>query len=686
MTPDLLARKQTAFVLWRPGNTATPPKLIIGTFKAGTPPTLNGARSIPLARVAGSPDLYQVAAAACGLVDGTTYHYWFEVADSNVYMGPTGNPIRITDPTAFSVDWRLTFAFPPPYSPAPDPGAILRAAAVVRFAGGKLWPADADGEVLATFASQPDVPSSSLPPNESLVIYELATAWTRTGAATSGTSVGVGTFRDVLALVDRSSSGANFAAVAAVSSGAHLLDLGVNALELLPPEDTYTDRSKWGYATSNYFAPDFDLGHPDAAGEAAPSTALADLLALIRACHGKGIRFFLDAVMSFSNEDAYKIANYLDFHVEYKTSDPELAGRDGNGGDLWKLRYAPATYDPITGASGSTFPARRHMILHLLHWLAFFHVDGLRLDSVVNYQCWDFAADIRDLSRQAWNDRWTAELGTTPGADARFLVVGEELSLPLGLLADLDSLWNDDFKYIARSVILGNNWSGEPSFEWSVRKLIDCRNLGFSRGYQAVNYLGNHDVGNGGSQRLYTYLDDNGVTDKQAPLQLGFVCLLTAVGVPMILAGDEFGQPQEVTQLTDANKQLDAVNFDLMTDPWRADLFAYVSRLVKLRTACPALSADDTDFIHVDFDDGKRVLAWLRGRPGVDDPLVVVANFSSWGTTNPTNPGARYHVPNWPALPAGKSWWEVTQGRAVPLAWAGEEPLYPWEAKVYQAK
>ena len=239
-------------------------------YKAGTPPTLGGAKTLPLAPVAGFPDLYALDVSACGLTNGQTYHYWFEVADTDVYFGASGIPLRITDPTAWSVDWRLTFTFPvPPYPPGSN---LQRPAAVVRFAGGKLWPADADGTALKTFADLPDVAASTLPPNESLVIYELSTAWTRLGATPTGTNVGVGTFQDVLALVDPVAPGANFAGVSALATGAYLLDLGVNALELLPPEDTYTDRSAWGYATSNYFAPDFDLGRPQSeAPSAVPS-------------------------------------------------------------------------------------------------------------------------------------------------------------------------------------------------------------------------------------------------------------------------------------------------------------------------------------------------------------------------------------------------------------------------------
>jgi hypothetical protein len=50
-----------------------------------------------------------------------------------------------------------------------------------------------------------------------------------------------------------------------------------------------------------------------------------------------------------------------------------------------------------------------------------------------------------------------------------------------------------------------------------------------------------------------------------------------------------------------------------------------MSRVLPIfRTHSAALAVNDTDFIHVDFEEGKRVLVWKRGRPGVDDPVVVL--------------------------------------------------------------
>src|SRR4029077_18342204 len=94
---DLLTRRTTHFVLWRPQKTATVPRLIIGQFQPGNPPTLTGERQFTLQPVAGFSDLWDLPAAACGLVDGQIYHYWFEVDDSDPGKNPPAR-IRCGDP------------------------------------------------------------------------------------------------------------------------------------------------------------------------------------------------------------------------------------------------------------------------------------------------------------------------------------------------------------------------------------------------------------------------------------------------------------------------------------------------------------------------------------------------------------------------------------------------------------
>jgi pullulanase len=255
----------------------------------------------------------------------------------------------------------------------------------------------------------------------------------------------------------------------------------------------------------------------------------------------------------------------------------------------------------------------------------------------------------------------------------------------------LDGLWNDTFRVYVRAAILGENADGEPSFEWAVRKAIDCRNIGFADGSQAINYVTSHDVECFRRERLFTMLRNT--PDREKRIKLAFVCLLTAVGIPMILAGEEFADQHDffdehgnVTQ--SGGKQINPVNFSRLTNtgdpdqPMRRRIFNYVARLVHLRTHHGALAVNETDFIHVDFNDGKRVLVWKRGGPN-HDPVVVVANFSDFVTANANSPSAEYRVSKWPATPPRRQWCEITQERLVPQEFVGREPIFPWEAKVY---
>jgi glycosidase len=124
------------------------------------------------------------------------------------------------------------------------------------------------------------------------------------------------------------------------------------------------------------------------------------------------------------------------------------------------------------------------------------------------------------------------------------------------------------------------------------------------------------------------------------------------------------------------------VNFRRFEEPERKALFDYVTRLVKLRVSHPALAVDAVNFIHVDFEEGKRVLVWRRGSD--DDPIVVVANFSDFTTPHALASGSEYFVPNWPPTPAGKHWFEVTQNRDVKTGRHNRESIFAWEAKVYR--
>ena len=683
MNADIFTMKEKNFVLWRGATSNPPPQLIIGKLQPGAPVALVDEQQFNLQQSADFPDLWTIPASQCNLTDDQVYHYWFEVTDTHPER--SGQRIRVTDPMAFTVDWRLRA----PRINKPNYGGDDQyPAAIIKFSQGQLIPCDAGGE---TGELQDEPPLSTLPLNNRLVIYELPTAWT--GISTEGGyERGVGTFRDVTALVDANEEGANFSDLAVTQLGrSYLTELGINAMELLPPADSIYVR-EWGYGTTNFFAPDFELGFPSDSSHPVPNR---DLRKLVSACHTHGLRFFVDVVMAFAKNNAYLAASTNDFfilHPESNPSDPDAHSsrgelRNGWGGTLFRYETFKNGYDPVTGQSKSLSPARQLMKASLLRWMNDFHIDGIRLDSIENVFSWDFIQEYKDLARSTWRERFALQ-GTSDGADARFLVVGEELSEPLALLNQhrLDGLWHESFKRYIRAALIGQNADGE-NFEWTVRKAIDCRNFGYKDCTDAIIYLTSHDVEGVRNERLYNFFQSNKVIDAEKRTKLAFACLLTAVGVPQILAGDEFADQHDLFDehgnvTNNGKKQLDPVNYSRLDDDWRHRIKDYVARLIKFRTTSDALAVNDTHFIHTDFHN-KRVLAWQRGLPDSDKVVVVVANFSDFCTTDPFNPNSEYRVNNWPATPSSKHWREITQERNVPQEWIGRESLFPWEAKVY---
>jgi pullulanase len=722
---DILARRENHFVLWCPAPPANPPELIIGQIRNGNPPTFQQIARQAMQQAMNTngaiEGLWHLEAGTLGLTEGETYHYWFEVDNTLTGHGR----VQTTDPLAFAVDYRLY--------PLANP-SIVHPASVIGWAGGKLVPHDPNGErgqiVVAPF--------EKLPSNSQMVIYELPTAWS---IATGGDEFerAVGTFRDVHALVKTDVEAMNFPELkVARLDPPYLVQLGVNAVELLPPSDSVYAR-EWGYGTSHYLAPDYELGYPE--GHLSP-TSNQDLTALINSCHARGIRIFLDVVLGFMKEEPYRRIGFDDFYLENPekhSQDPDAFNSRQGGGKQFRNPYGGSspryakmktTYDPISGQVKEISPARQHMLTFLTRWMQDFKIDGIRMDSVENVANWDFIEQFKDTAHEQFAKRYPAA-----GADAKnkFLVIGEELEMPRELLTQhrLDGLWNERFQIFMRAALIGENARTlhEPSFEWTVRRAIDCQIDGLD-GKQVVNYLTSHDVEGRRKERLYNQMEsvvslatsetlfnrsdiEDGVraeiqgegrkpVDEEVRqradqiimhkarlrrIKLGFVCLLTALGIPMILAGEEFGDQHDLFDrhgnvTHEGGKQVDPVNFGRFDEPDRRQLFDYVAQLVKLRTTHPALSINDINFFHVDFQEGKRVVVWRRGSN--NDPVIVVANFSDFTTPHALRPGAEYFVPNWPDTPAGRHWVEVTQGRHLITGRHDREAIFAWEAKIYR--
>ncbi len=564
------------------------------------------------------------------LKENTTYYYWFKVQDGR-QQAKKKEYIYVTDPFAKGVERKIeiTDVFKNCQQ------EFYAYASVIRFQDDELKMVDEQDNLIQINQQR------NLPNKCSLVIYELPTRWTKT-AYYGKKQVGQGTFQEVCDLLNT-----------------NLEKLGVNALELLPVADS-DQVLNWGYGTAHFFTPDYDLG------------GLKAYQQLVNLCQTKRMHFFYDAVMAFAVNNPYQFINYSYFFLP----EEKAKGRYGFGGELFfydnKVKGVNLLLPKIKGddlVEQKVSPAQIYMQLHLLYWQKFMGITGYRIDSINNIDHEPFLQKANKLLKQQ---------------QATF-VLGEELSMPKRLVdkKSVDSLWNEAFKHILREVLLGKKSPYKETFEETVFELIDCRKLGYAKATQVINYITSHDVEGYNNERLYNFLNHHYIEDKEKRMKLAFVCLLTAVGIPMIFAGEEFADIHHLDRMNYKLKQQDPIHYHYLSDPWRKNLFEYVSRLVHFRKNTKALQTDEVKFIHVDCQEDRKVVVWQRNYQ--KEKVIVVANFSDYVTPLAFEPQSEYYIPKFPKLKKGQVCFEITQNREVTEK-IGRESIFPWEAKVYYIK
>jgi maltooligosyltrehalose trehalohydrolase len=128
----------------------------------------------------------------------------------------------------------------------------------------------------------------------------------------------------------------------------HLVDLGVDAVELLPVVE-FSGARGWGYDGVDLFAPHHAYGGPDG------------LKRLVDACHGAGLGVVFDVVYNHLGP----AGNYL-----------------GEFGPYFTDRHQTGWGDAVNYDGPGSDEVRRFVVDNALMWLRDYHGDGLRLDAV----------------------------------------------------------------------------------------------------------------------------------------------------------------------------------------------------------------------------------------------------------------------------------------------------------------
>ncbi len=252
---NILERRADAFLLWTATDVAAAPVLVLGKLVTSddeeNPYAFTKQLEKPLQQAGGIAgahlwelnvsDVLQSLPAANAPGNAASpdavYHYWFQV--KNAAYDRTGEVILVTDPFATAVDYRVVQGDRDPTKIC-QPASVISLDAVRR----ELLPCDPSGKLLEVVQSTPAT-IQAMKRNNELVIYELPVSWTKAESAEKK-SRDIGTFRDTLALLKKEEPGTHFASVEVINERALLHELGINALELLPPTDSKF-RGEWGY-------------------------------------------------------------------------------------------------------------------------------------------------------------------------------------------------------------------------------------------------------------------------------------------------------------------------------------------------------------------------------------------------------------------------------------------------------
>jgi isoamylase len=414
---------------------------------------------------------------------------------------------------------------------------------------------------------------------------------------------------------------------------AHLLSLGVTTIELLPVQTFYPEpwlvrrgRSNyWGYNTIGFFAP-----HPGYAAATDPCDVVTEFKGMVRALHSAGLEVVLDVVYNHTAEggaDGPTLSfRGLDAATYYRL--------DGHGGDV-----------DSTGC-GNSLDAREPRVVQLIldslrYWVSEMHVDGFRFDLAPT------------LARG--RDGFTPEHPFLVAARVDPVLAGVKLIAEpwdigphgwrTGQFPVPFSEWNDRFRDSVRDFWLpgaaraarGESTGGVRDLATRLAGSADV--FAAHRGPMAsINFVAAHDGFTLADLTAYDrkHNEDNGEdnrdgadqnrswnhgaegpTDDPRILEARRRCmrnlmatLLLATGVPMFVAGDEFGRTQRGNNNPYClDDETSWVHWNLQ--PWQEDLRDTVAYLLALRREHPVLRQDRFFAGRPVHPDGTKDIAWF---------------------------------------------------------------------------
>jgi len=390
----------------------------------------------------------------------------------------------------------------------------------------------------------------------------------------------------------------------------YLRELGVGAIQLMPPFEFAGDRS-WGYNTAYPFAVESTYGSPD------------DLKALVRDAHAAGIAVILDVVYNHlgpSDLDIWQFDGWSE---------------NGKGGIYFYEDARARTPWGDTRPDYGRAEVRAFLRDSAIQWLEEFRIDGLR---------WDATAYISSVGGGGHNasdridDGWRLMADVNAEIAKRFpgrLTIAEDLRSDLMVVrpvaeggAGFGTQWDGAFVHMVRAALIATDDSARDVVSVAGSIVANPADA-----FKRVIYTESHDEDANGSARvpeeIWPGYADSWASKKRATL--GSAIVLTSPGIPMLFQGQE---------LVEGSWFNDEDGLDWTLRHRHAGLLRLHRDLISLRRNTADVSRGLRG-PHVTLHHVNRVAGvlgwhrWLEGGPR--DDVVVLASLSA-------TPYPDYHI------------------------------------------
>ncbi len=421
----------------------------------------------------------------------------------------------------------------------------------------------------------------------------------------------------------------------------YLRELGITAVELMPvtefdenecvfsnPETGEPLKNYWGYSPLSFFA-------PKAAYAGDGASPLDEFRTMVKKLHRAGIEVILDIVYNHTAEGGWDGPTTsfrgIDNTIYYLL-------------DPWTRAYL--NYSGCGNTCNCNHPVVRTLIMDALRWwVVEMHVDGFRFDlaSILG----------RDQNGNVLSNPPVVEMIAEEPVLADTKIIAE--AWDAAGLYQVGSFsphhrwaeWNGRFRDDVRSFMCGN--PGQvPALATRIAGSSDlyqddgrrpCNSINFITSHDGftladlVSYNEKHNLANGEDNRdgdnnnLSWNSGAEGATDDPEILALRArrirtmaVILFLSQGVPMLVAGDEFGRSQQGNNNAWCqDNEISWINWQLLEK--NQGLFRFFKKLIRLRREHPVFRRDKFFEVSTNPDEPRHIpeIQWQALHPGEQD-------------------------------------------------------------------